>query len=280
MTGSSRMGPTADRPRAVADRQRAWWGGRMGRALVVGDSLTSGRPGVEFTSPLQRACGCRTVARGRGGDTLAGVADRLPRLLDRLRPDVVVIEVGVNDLLLPWFVQRGGPWRRMAERLTDRGSTPTPDPEQFGELYRGLLESTRRSARTIACTLTCLGEDLGSDLNARRSQHSAAIMAAAAATDSPVADLGRAFDTALESVAEPSSYLLDDHSRLFREAMTTAAGADALSRRRGLRLTVDGVHLNRRGAATVAAAIGPVLRSMAGDTGEAPAAGRQSILGA
>ena len=252
----------------------------MGRALVVGDSLTSGRPGVEFTSPLQRACGCRTIARGRGGDTLAGVADRLPRLLERLHPDVVVIEAGVNDLLLPWFVERGGPWRRMAERLAERGSTPTADPQLFGQTYRRLLESTRAGSRTIACTLTCLGEDLASELNARRAELSAAIAAAAEATDTPVADLGRAFDTALESVPEPSSYLLDDHHRLFRDAMTTAAGADALSRRRGLRLTVDGVHLNRRGAATVVAAIGPVLRAMAADSGEAPAPDDRSILGA
>lgn len=240
----------------------------MGRVLVVGDSLTAGRPGVEFTSPLQRSCGCRTVARGRGGDTLAGVAERLPRLLERIRPDVVVIEIGVNDLLLPWFAERGGPWRRMSERLTDRGSAPIPDPDRFSTQYAELLERARPGARTIACTLTCLGEDLGSELNARRCGHSAAVVAAARATDTPVADLGRAFDTALEAVPEPSSYLLDDHSRLFRDAVTTGAGADALSRRRGLTLTVDGVHLNRRGAATVVAAIGPVLRTMIDGSGE------------
>ena len=60
--------------------------------LLFGDSR------VAQWNPLPALATGSVVARGRGGETTAMARLRLAREIDAVRPDVVVIETGVNDL--------------------------------------------------------------------------------------------------------------------------------------------------------------------------------------
>jgi acyl-CoA thioesterase-1 len=88
--------------------------------LVVGDSISAayGLPtGVGWTDLLQkrldaRKLGYRVVNASISGDTTAGGRSRLPALLTRHKPAIVVIELGGNDGL------RGGSIASTRDNLT------------------------------------------------------------------------------------------------------------------------------------------------------------------
>lgn len=77
--------------------------------LAFGDSLTEGyglAAADSFPNQLQallqpRHPGARVINAGVLGDTTTSALARLPRLLTKLssRPDLVIVELGANDLL-------------------------------------------------------------------------------------------------------------------------------------------------------------------------------------
>jgi len=70
--------------------------------LVVGDSITAGyglNEAAAWPARLAARTGWRVVAAGVSGDTTAGARDRLPALLDEHAPELVLLELGGNDLL-------------------------------------------------------------------------------------------------------------------------------------------------------------------------------------
>ena len=77
--------------------------------LAFGDILTEGYglPRVQsFASQIEALLqpahpGARVLNEGRSGDTTTSALARLPRVLSRLaaRPDLVIVELGANDLL-------------------------------------------------------------------------------------------------------------------------------------------------------------------------------------
>jgi acyl-CoA thioesterase-1 len=89
--------------------------------LAFGDSLTEGygfAPSQSFASQIERLLRQRhpdaqVVNAGISGDTTASALARLPRLLSSLRqiPDLVIVELGANDLL------RGIPLERTRANL-------------------------------------------------------------------------------------------------------------------------------------------------------------------
>ncbi len=94
-----------------------WCAGKT--IVVVGDSLSSGY-GIaaeqswvaKLTNRLQsEAYGYEVVNASIAGDTTAGGLARLPRLLERLEPAIVVLELGGNDGL------RGQPVRVARDNL-------------------------------------------------------------------------------------------------------------------------------------------------------------------
>ncbi|MDD3718503.1 MAG: GDSL-type esterase/lipase family protein [Actinomycetota bacterium] len=239
----------------------------MKELLVVGDSLAGGLPYLNFATLLQRGLrDWRVTADAVGGDTLAGVDARLERLLGAGRPDALVIEAGTNDILLPFLEARGGLWRSLVERIEARGSIAATGLEDFRDLFSHTIGmAVEMAGRVVATTIACIGEEPESDPNRRGSQYSAVIREVAAERQVAVADVGRAFREALAEAGVRSGYLLDRLSGMLLDTahMLTARGADRLSGRRGLVLTVDGVHLNRYGARlyarTVAAALGETI---------------------
>jgi acyl-CoA thioesterase-1 len=83
----------------------AGWGAR-GTIVVVGDSLSSGYGLPSIAQSWVAMLEARLAAEGYGydvvnasipGDTSSGGLARLPRLLEKYRPAIVIIELGGND---------------------------------------------------------------------------------------------------------------------------------------------------------------------------------------
>lgn len=223
----------------------------MGRLLLIGNSLTAGHPGVAYSGMMARlGCPHEMVVEGRGGATVTEVRWRLNPLIASCNPDILFLEVGANDILIPLFHRRGGAWKRLARDLQFRGSVPMVTPEAFQQTYEEMLSAIPRSIRVILATVACLGENPKSEINGTRNRYNAVIRTLGEGHGAGIADVAEAFDAEMRNVPEPSPYFLDRHSSVFIDSLVTApdAGADYLARRRGLHLTMDGAHLNSLGA--------------------------------
>jgi lysophospholipase L1-like esterase len=221
--------------------------------LVVGDSLTAVIPGSSYVKLLKRMQNTYSVvAKRRGGDTLLGINRRLKHLLPKYKPQVVVIEAGVNDILLPFLKSRGGKWERSVNRLVKRGSIPTVKTPQFQALYSQTIEMVKQHevVKLVITTISCLGEDLTNELNKRRDEYNNVIRNFARQYEIQLADVGEVFEAYIKKLNDPSKYLMPDYYNICLDSLYTMIEkfADNLSARRGLNLTIDGVHLNRLGA--------------------------------
>lgn len=225
----------------------------MNRMLVVGDSLTTANPGASYAKLLKKMQNTYSViAKGRGGDTLLGINRKLKRLLLKYKPWVVVIEVGANDILLPFLKSRGGDWKRLVNRLVKRVSILTVKTSQFQALYSQAIEMAKQHevVKLVITTISCLSEDLKNELNKRRDEYNNIIRNFARQYEIQLADVGEVFDAYLKKLNKPSKYLMPDYYNICLDSLYTMIEkfADNLSARCGLSLTIDGVHLNRLGA--------------------------------
>ena len=103
----------------------------------------------------------------------------------------------------------------------------------------------------IAClTLPPLGENLASGRNRRREELNRRIRSAVDEAGALLIDAAAAFETALEEIPVPSDYFFSDPSEYATDArrLRKDKGAMRLSEERGLYFTMDGAHLNERGA--------------------------------
>lgn len=70
--------------------------------LILGDSLSYGtgaKPEEAYPVLLEKATGWRIVNAGIPGDTTSGGLQRLPNLLETHQPELLLVELGGNDLL-------------------------------------------------------------------------------------------------------------------------------------------------------------------------------------
>ena len=181
-----------------------------------------------------------------------GASRRCRKLLEGAVPDLVVFEIGVNDILLPYMASRGGLWAVWARHKERRGCLPITSLKGFREQYTQMVQFVKSAgcSQVLLTTLTCIGEQLSSPLNQRREALNRRIRDLAVENQVVCSDVGRQFDRALRQAGHPSPYLIPSVLLGISDVLFTRVErfADVLSRSRGLQLTIDGIHLNRRGA--------------------------------
>jgi lysophospholipase L1-like esterase len=238
-----------------------------------GNSLTTGNLGIGFSSYLRTSEMTKLLFRGINGDTMLGVTSRVLSFLKRKHNTVhlqsLVIECGANDLLLPYVSGVDSNWALASKSLIQKGKEPVPNYKQFITSFAQRLETIIEvlsccniPASSIAVmTIPLLGEELSSWLNTQKRVFNTAIKNICNSTGIFCIDA----ESELEQIVtdSPAEIALDHHffptsesPDLFTSDAEFIAGdpdkADFLSNKRGLTVTVDGLHLNSRGALSVA----------------------------
>jgi len=223
--------------------------------LFIGDSIFEGISGINFVRMLKNNfTDFRCVNRGVGGDTLVGISRRLSRELEAEADNynVIVFEAGHNDIIIPTFSPKGNLYKLAQARLHIRGSIPTTDPEWFKVLYRETVKDVRKKTNAILVitTLSCISENLHAEPNKKREIYNDIIRTIAREEQVLLADIGHEFDNILKQ-KETNGFYMDNFLEVSLMDPLSARdkeGADAVSKKRGTHLTIDGVHMNYEGA--------------------------------
>lgn len=240
----------------------------MKRVLFTGDSITKGEMGCSYIELLKpRFPGLEILNLGQDGDTVSGIMKRtVAHLQVDNEWDLIVISAGHNDIILPEFMQKTEIHRGIVKRLKKSGSIPASGAEEFISTYKKFIADVRNitDATIILTTLSCLNEDLTSSTNEKRFLYNQEIRKLASENNIQTAEVAEAFNRILQkSVCR--DYFMDNlfESVLFdRYKSKTVPGVDRLSSKRALHLTIDGIHLNSKGAEIYAEQFFPILKQL------------------
>jgi lysophospholipase L1-like esterase len=230
----------------------------INQILFIGDSLTEGKLGVSFVDMIKHKYpDIYCDIEGRGGDTLREVATRLIRILKKgeRKYSTIVIEAGHNDILIPHIISR---WPFMRNKWLTSVS-------QIGIVLDQLLKTTTSltDAKIILTTLSCIGEIYDSQLNQERRLVNELITIIGYRYNAYIADVSSSFDKILLH-SNSSNYLMDNPINIVIDYFRSkkVVWADKISKKRNLELTIDGGHLNSKGATIYCREISKILENL------------------
>ena len=220
----------------------------VNQVYCFGDSITKGVPGVSYLNYLDTT---RFINRGVGGDTLTTMTKRLIPFLHNKSNLKIIIEIGANDLLLPYLVQSSPAWKRT---INLKQKAPIEDSKSFYSSFERLINLCLVH-RLIIVNIPCLGETFNSHLNQNVDQHNYQIKALCTNYNIPLVDFNHWQKQ--HQILEPT-YFISQHpiDVLIDTVMTTHLEKSThLSNKRNLMMTIDGVHLNEFGAQHLASMV-------------------------
>jgi lysophospholipase L1-like esterase len=221
------------------------------RIGFFGDSLTEGRPGVSYVDTLRGQLPTdELVNLGRAGDSVVGTLQRVRSLRSEKPFDLAFVWTGVNDVLarISW----ASPTTR---RLLGKPWADSRD--EFIAQYRALLEAlSPHATRIVAVAPLFIGEDLSNPWNQELDALASEIEVLCARFDRVKFLNLRPYMPDVASGECASPYVEKSGLGTVWEAIAfrDPEDVDRVASERGLRYTMDGIHLNSRGAKAVAAA--------------------------
>jgi len=224
------------------------------KILFIGNGIIRGTIGVDYISFLAfKYPHWQIENAGVNGDTLTKISQRLIKKLNtNAAYDAIVFEAGYNDIILPSFAHKGFLFRQTLKKLQEKGYNPLISPTDFENSYRAIIGHVQATcrAKVILTTMGCINENLQSELNAKRMIFNNIIRQVAKDFNCALADVSVKFDKILKQ-QQTRDYLMEDFfNTTYLDWLRTKFlnGADTLSRKRNLHLTINGMHLNSRGA--------------------------------
>ena len=212
-----------------------------------GDSITAGHPGVSYLRFMKTK---RYKNFGIGGDTLSGLSGRVDDYLRKNDCNEFIIEIGANDILLPFLSNYSKSWNKIAKRIISRGSMPISTVNDFISEYEKLI--CILSGKEIkVISIPCIGENLESDLNIMVDEYNQAIKNLCSRYNIIYIDFNKWQKELINKrISEASYFISKDYYKVLADSViTTYMGfSNLISRKRKLVLTIDGVHLNEEGA--------------------------------
>lgn len=183
------------------------------------------------------------------GDSLNMMSKKVLAHLDKKNDyDLVVLAGGLADVAFSAFLDMG-PMYKFAHRVqTLKGMQPYKSAAEFKSAYSEIITECRKrcGAPILLVTLNCAGEVMNNQYNVTRKGYNEAIRALANERDILLADAGIKIDEYLEKNGGGTYFLGSFWKLTYTDPIftTTDSGCDWLSRRRGLKVTIDGIHLN------------------------------------
>ncbi len=216
--------------------------------VCFGDSITAGIPGVSYFRYLESKEKYRNL--GVGGDTLFGLSKRVDKFLSESSCDEMIIQIGANDILLPFLKQRSRIWDKITYRLNLRGSVPINNIETFIKKFEILIKKIL-DFKIRVISIPCIGENVESDLNKKVDIYNEAIYNLCNKYNIKYIDFNKWQKGIIRQSDIESEYIISEYfiKILIDTILTTYLGfSKYISQKRKLVVTVDGVHLNKLGA--------------------------------
>lgn len=225
----------------------------------VGDSITKGQVSANYVRTLERRWASkdvRFVNAGVNGDLAFNVAQRLDAVIAQ-RPDFVTLLIGTNDV----NSQFDDTWK--ARYRKDQKLPVDPSRDWYAEQVDQILSRIASETDSVVTVLTIapLGEDLDSRMNRLVDDYNGTLVDIAEVHGATVLPLHDRLVGLLPSDHAPPPY-----EGSVRKVMTAAAqhlllrrSWNTVSRRNGLTLLTDHIHLNDTAANAVAELIDAYL---------------------
>ncbi|WP_404350137.1 GDSL-type esterase/lipase family protein [Sutcliffiella horikoshii] len=207
------------------------------KIACIGDSLTEGRPGVSFFNILKKKYpDIKFVNLGKAGETVKSLHTRLSKNKLDQDYDLAFLWIGVNDIY---------------SRLLKVQAQPiTRNSEEFREFYEHVLELVMQSSKKVVLVSPALiGENINSSNRGLLNLSMIIKEISLEHKNTTFIDLHEAFTERLENL-RTTDYLSTSVGRLVKDVFfyRRPKRVDRLAEERGLHLTLDGIHLNSKGA--------------------------------
>ncbi|MCR2821748.1 SGNH/GDSL hydrolase family protein [Lederbergia panacisoli] len=212
------------------------------KIALIGDSLTEGRPGVSFAHILQQKYEKIIFQNlGKPGETVKSLNKRLNETKIEETYDLTFLWIGVNDVF--------------SKLLKVQAQPVVKNNEEFNDCYKILLKSVLNfSKQVVVVSPALVGENPRNATN-NTLQELTTIIQTIAGKHSNVSFLNMqsVFLNKLGKV-KSADYIGTSVLKMMVETLfyKSHSKIDNLSTKRGLHLTLDGVHLNSKGALIVA----------------------------
>lgn len=211
------------------------------KIACIGDSLTEGRPGVSFFKLLttkHRHIEFNNL--GKPGETVKSLHSRLEKSKLATYYDLSFLWIGVNDVY--------------AKLLKVQAQPVTKDHQEFKDYYVNCLEMILASSKhVVLVTPALIGETTKNAPNKELKELSSIIQSISSKyANVSFLNIQAVFEHHLEQI-NSSDYMNTNVMRVMKDVLfyKNPLRIDRLSKKRGLHLTLDGVHLNSKGAELV-----------------------------
>ncbi|WP_099355099.1 SGNH/GDSL hydrolase family protein [Fredinandcohnia onubensis] len=214
---------------------------------LIGDSLTEGRPGVSFVEILKENYPSVSFDNlGKPGETVKSLHARLTKTKLETNYDLIFLWIGVNDVY--------------SKLLKVQAQPVAKDIEEFREFYNKVLEMALSSTKQVVTVSPALVGETTQNENEIKNISTTIESLSRDHPNVSFLDLHSVFAKHLSNVTS-SDYLSINVMRVMVDVLfyKTPTSIDRLSKKRGLHLTLDGIHLNSTGAALVAAQYSTML---------------------
>lgn len=222
--------------------------------LCFGDSLTRGVPGTTYIKFLKDKRKYKNY--GVGGDTVSGMTKRLKKKLNK--SDCFIIGIGTNDVLLPYFENYSKTWSLAIKFKKIKHVFPAKDIKEFAKNYEEMLKLLKNK-KVIVFGIPYF-ESVLEELNEQATEYNKVIE-----------DLCNKYNIDYINIKEeqlkyknlgeyeiPTNWLEVPHDVAITRRQKNI---DKLSKKRGLKLTIDSIHFNTKSARMLAKLITKKIKS-------------------
>jgi lysophospholipase L1-like esterase len=235
------------------------------KLLFIGDSITRGRLGVSYVDIVQKRFPSYEITNlGRDGETINLVFLRLFEHLKKTNDyDYIFFAGGLVDAVFPSFLEKGKMFEFAYWVQEKKGIIAKSNSIDFYEYYKSNIIDLKSicSANIVLVTLNCCNEKLDYKYNLVRDQFNAEIKKIVAEEKLFLADAAKEVNQYLSGKNQRQYSFENFWTVTYTDKLFTLfnSGADWLSQLRKLHTTIDGIHLNSKGAELFAKSVIEVL---------------------
>ncbi len=219
------------------------------KIALIGDSLTEGRPGVSFANMLKESFPRDSfVNLGKPGETVKSLSSRLTKTGLDDDFDLAFVWIGTNDVY--------------SKLLKVQAQPVVQDLGEFKEVYQQVVDLVVSSSKLVVLVSPALvGEHFDNPSNKEVKELGLLIKSIGEKMHVHYLDLHAVFERALAN-EDSSAYITTNPFRVMFDVFfyKRTDRIDQMSKRRGLKLTLDGIHLNSAGARIVSDEYANVIR--------------------